>query len=136
MFSKSNLAGTLVGFTILFVLGFLYYDLIADDFIRSVSNSSVTKTPTDMFYLSIGLFVQAFAMSTIYKKFTGLAANLKSGFLFGAWIGILIGFGMGLTTFAVSDIYTLNGHIIDAAWSIVFYGIVGASIGWIQEKMN
>lgn len=114
MFSKSNLLGTFTGFIVLFILGFLYYDLIADDFIRAVSNPHISKTPTDMLYLSAGLFIQALAMSTIYRRLVGLTATLKSGFIYGAWIGVLVGFGMGLTSFAITDIYTLNGHLVDA----------------------
>lgn len=136
MFSKSNVLGTLSGFIILFFLGFLYYDILANDFMMEASNQAISKIPADMFYLSLGLLIQAFSMSTLYQKLTGKDANLSSGFKFGAWIGVLVGFGMGFVWYGTADIYTLNGHLVDAVWSVVFYGIVGAAIGWTQQKMN
>ena len=88
-----------------------------------------------MFYLSLGLLIQAFSMSTLYQKLTGKDANLSSGFKFGAWIGVLVGFGMGFVWYGTADIYTLNGHLVDAVWSVVFYGIVGAS-NWMDATKN
>ena len=75
-------------------------------------------------------------MSTIYQKLTGHGANAKSGFQFGTWIGILVGFGMGLVWYGSANIYTLNGYLIDGVWSVLFYGIVGGEIGWMQHKIN
>jgi len=54
MFSKSNVLGTLSGFIILFFLGFLYYDILANDFMMEASNQAISKIPADMFYLSLG----------------------------------------------------------------------------------
>jgi len=71
MFSKSNVLGTLSGFIILFFLGFLYYDILANDFMMEASNQAISKIPADMFYLSLGLLIQAFSMSTLYQKLTG-----------------------------------------------------------------
>ena len=125
-----------MGWIIFFAVGFLYYDLIAFDFMKRESNPSISKIPTDMLLLSLGLLIQAFAMSTIYQRMIGTGASLKSGFRFGAWIGILIGFGMGLTTFATAHTFSLNCHLVEAVWSIVFYGLVGTGIAWTQAKMN
>ena len=71
MFSKSNVLGTLSGFVILFFLGYLYYDILANDFMKEASNQAISKIPADMFYLSLGLLIQAFSMSTLYQKLTG-----------------------------------------------------------------
>ena len=136
MFPKSNLLGTLKGFVILFILGYLYYNILANVFMKEARIQSISKIPTDMFYLSLGLLIQAFIMSTIYQKLTGHGANAKSGFQFGAWIGILVGFGMGLVWYGSANIYTLNRHLVDGVWSVIFYGMVGAGIGWTQYKMN
>ena len=136
MFSKSNVLGTLSGFVILFFLGYLYYDILAHDFMKEASNQVISKIPADMLYLSLGLLIQAFSMSTLYQKLSGHEAGLSSGFKFGAWIGVLVGFGMGFVWYGTADIYTLNGHLVDAVWSVVFYGVVGAAIGWTQQKMN
>jgi len=63
MFSKSNLLGTLTGFVILFLLGYLYYDiLLANDFMKEASIQPISKIPANMFYLSLGLLIQAFTM--------------------------------------------------------------------------
>jgi hypothetical protein len=62
MFSKSNLLGTLTGFVILFLLGYLYYDILANDFMKEASIQPISKIPANMFYLSLGLLIQAFTM--------------------------------------------------------------------------
>ena len=136
MFPKSNLLGTLTGFVILFLLGYLYYNILANIFMKEARIQSISKIPADMFYLSLGLLIQAFTMSTIYQKLTGHGANAKSGFQFGAWIGILVGFGMGLVWYGSANIYTLNRHLVDGVWSVIFYGMVDAGIGWTQHKIN
>ena len=42
MFSKSNLLGTLTGFVILFLLGYLYYNILANVFMKEARIQSIS----------------------------------------------------------------------------------------------
>jgi hypothetical protein len=61
----------------------------------------------------------------------GLLGNYEknSGFRFGAWIGVFVGFGIGLVMFGTFQMLDLEATLADSFWSVLFYGITFLLIG-------
>ena len=62
--------------------------------------------------------------------------SLKSGFNFGTLISFFVGFGTGLVYYATANLMDLKAFLVDAVWSIFYYGIAGALIGWTHKKLK
>jgi hypothetical protein len=136
MFSKSVLLGTLVGFLLLFLLGWLFYDIIAGSFYESHTITNVMKDPPNMGLIVLSCVIQAFVLSALYSKVAKGVHSAKGGFEFGAWIGVFLGFGVGLMWYATTNLMDLTGNIADYIWSIVYYGIAGLGIALVFKKFD
>ena len=78
--------------------------------------------------------IMAFVLSSVYSKWARGHHSAKEGFQFGAWIGVFMGFGMGLLNHALMGLMDVTGTLVNGIVEIVFYGIVGAVIGLIYQK--
>jgi len=135
MFTKSNLLGTLAGFVVLFLGGWVFYDMLAADFYASHTTAAGAaamrgEETMNLLYIAIGCLVQACIMQSIYSKL----AEKGNGFKFGAYFGVFVGLGIGVLNFGVMDLMDMTGHLVDAVWSIVFYGITGLAIATVSNK--
>jgi len=134
MFTKSHLLGTLGGFVILFLGGWLYYDLLAKGFYDAHTSEAAKAIMrgenANLIYVAIGCLVQACVMSTLYSKM----AEKSNGLKFGALFGVFVGFGIGLLNYGIMDFMDMTGALVDFVWSIVFYAITGWVIALIFNK--
>ncbi|MCB0374353.1 MAG: hypothetical protein KDD04_00370 [Sinomicrobium sp.] len=131
MFSKANLLATLVGFLLLFLLGWVFYGMLAASFFEAHTTNNVMREAPDLVMIAIGSVIQAFMLSHIYSKWARGFHGFKHGFGFGASVGIFMGFGIGLVMYGANDLSDLTATIADAVWSIVYYGIVGVGISMV-----
>ena len=131
MFTKSTLLGTLIGGIVLNLLGWVFYDSVAASFFEEHALSNM-NTEMNPLYISIGSLIIAFAMSNLYKN-QKRNYGISSGFTFGVWIGILFGFGLGMVMYGTNPWLDLYATLVDCFWAIVYYGITGASIGWVYK---
>lgn len=136
MYSKSIVIGTLVGFLLLFLLGWLFYDFLAPGFYEEHVITNVSKDPPQMGLIALSCVIEAFALSVIYSKWGRGSYSAKGGFEFGAWVGIFLGFGLGLMWYATSTFMDLTGTLVEGLWNIVYYGITGAAIGIVFKKFQ
>jgi choline-glycine betaine transporter len=134
MFSKSNLLATLVGFLAMFLVGYALWGVALTDFFAGHSTNDVMKDPPDLMFIALGNLISAFVISTLYGKWAGATYGAGSGFSFGVWIGIFTGLGIGLLMYGTSEIMDLSGYLVEAIVEILFYGLIGAIIGWIYKK--
>jgi len=131
MFSKSTLFGTLIGFIVFNIIGWIFYDSLAADYFES-HRINMTMGDLDILYMTLGSLIQAYALSILYDRWCSASPSLNSGFNFGTWVGVFAGFGMNLMMYGTMQLMDIEATLVDAVWSVFFYGIVGASIGWGQ----
>ncbi len=130
MFKKSILLGTLGGFLTHFILGFLFYGLLAADFFASHAVIEAGRDPMNMGFITFSSLFQAFFLSVIYKCFARDKYSLKSGFKFGVLIGLFY-VGVGFMMYGTMNLIDCTALIVDSIYSVLFYGIIGAVIGLI-----
>ena len=136
MFSKLTLAGTFIGFIFLFFGGWCFYDIIAINYFSNHMINMPFEVKVRMEFIAFGVLFQSYVISLLYGKWSLGNYSLKSGFKFGALIGFFVGFGTGLVYYATANLMDLKAFLVDAVWSIFYYGIAGALIGWTHKKLN
>ena len=135
MFSKQNLLATLAGTVAMFLLGYLIWGIATQDFMEQHSLVDVMKSDEEMnmLYIFLGNLFGAFALSTIYGKWARGHHSAGQGFQFGAWVGFLIGVGMGLVWLGTSNMMDSTGHAVEAILDIIYYGLVGMVIALVYK---
>ena len=137
MFSKANLISTIVTAIWGMAGGFLLWGIIADPILADrVTTSGIIKAEPDMAFLALGCLIQAFAFSSIYRKFGMDNYGASSGLNMGVLVGIMIGLGDKLIVFATANIMDLQGTLINFAIYLVFFGVTGLLAGLIYQKVS
>jgi uncharacterized membrane protein (DUF485 family) len=138
MFSVSNLLAILASFIILFFGGYLYYGILAAGFYESHAGSAtgIQKEQVDMTFIAIGCLFEAFVMTTLYSKWANGDYTVSNGFKFGAFLGLFVGFGIGLITYGTTNYSDLTGHIADGIFNIFFFGLTGIVIALVLNKTS
>jgi hypothetical protein len=134
MFTKQNLLATLAGFLVMFLLGYVIWGLATANFFEAHTSPNVMKEVPDMVFIALSNLIAAFALSSLYGKWSRGHHSGGEGFQFGAWIGIFTGLGMGLLWYATAEIYDMTGVIANAVLDIIFYGIIGVVIALVYKK--
>lgn len=133
MFTKQNLLATLAGFAAMFLLGYAIWGFALADFFDGHSTNNFMKETPDMLFIALGNLIAAFALSSLYGKWTRGVHSAKEGFQFGVWIGIFVGLGMGLLQYGVMDMMDMTAYIVEAVIDILYYGIIGAIIALVYN---
>ena len=68
-------------------------------------------------------------LSIVYGKWAAGNYEKNSGFRFGVWVGIFVGFGIGLLMYGTFQLLSLEANLVDSFWNVLFYGITGLIIG-------
>ena len=134
MFTKHILTGTLLGALFLYFFGWIFYTMIAADYFES---NMLVMIPMRMnvIFIAIGCLIQAFVMSSLYSSLSKGSGAPFSGFQFGLCIGAFVGLGMGMVGFGTYEVFTLSAQLLDAAWSLLYYGFTGLIISWTHKKI-
>jgi len=136
MFTKSNLLATLAGFLTLYLLGWIFYGMVADDFFmqHAILQGVHKKESMDgIWQIATGSILISFFMATIYNRWSTGMHSISQGFQFGALIGAMIGLGLGMIMYATSNFMDFTGQLVDGVWCILYYGITGMVISWIYK---
>ena len=135
MFSKQNLLATVAATVTMFVLGYLIWGMAAASFFEAHTLTDVMKPDEEMnmAYIFLGNLFASFAMAILYGKWARGYHGFGEGFTFGAWIGIIIGIGMGFVWLGTSNFMDTTGHVAEAVIDIIYYGIVGAVISLVYK---
>ena len=136
MFTKSHLLGTLAGFVVLFLGGWLYYDMLAKGFYDAHTSQAAAAImrgeDANLLFVALGCLVQTCVMAGLYGKL----AEKGNGIKFGAFFGLFVGFGIGLLNYGIMDLMDMKGALVDFIWSIVFYAIIGWVIALVYNKYD
>lgn len=135
MFSKQNLLATVAATIAMFILGYLIWGMALVSFFEEHSLVNVMKSDEEMSLgvIFLGNLAAAFALSTLYGKWARGHHSAAQGFQFGAWVGFLIGVGMGLVWLGTANWMDTTGHVAEAIIDILYYGIIGAVIALIYN---
>jgi len=60
---------------------------------------------------------------------TAIVPFVRAFALVPGWVPLSV-FGMGLMMYGTMEFVDLEATLVDAVWSVFYYGITGASIGW------
>ncbi|UNZ00137.1 hypothetical protein MQE36_07275 [Zhouia spongiae] len=136
MFSKTNLLATVIATVVFFFLGYAVWGFALAGYFEEHATNNIMREMPNMGTLALSNLIMSFAMSTLYGKWGSGNYSASSGFSFGAWIGIFVGFGLGLLWYSTSDLMDMTGTITEAVVDILFYGIIGAVIGLVYQKTS
>ncbi|WP_298793485.1 hypothetical protein [uncultured Allomuricauda sp.] len=134
MFSKSNLLATLGAFVTMFLLGYGIWEFLLADFFAEHTLKNFLNENMNMGLIAASNVIMAFVLSSVYSKWARGHHSAKEGLKFGVWIGVFMGFGMGLLNHAVMGMMDMTGTLVNSIVEVVFYGIIGAVIGLIYQK--
>jgi len=125
---KKLVLGTLAGGVAYFLLGFLFYAILMEDFFSSHTVDGIMKSETEMKYYPMvaGNLAHAALLTFIFLNWASIktfGAGLKGG----AIIGFLMAAGFDLISYDTAKIMSMVGSLVD----IVVYTIMTALVGGI-----
>ena len=132
MNTKSFLLATLVGGITFFLLSFIFYGLIMADFfaVNAGSATGAMKETTSFLALFLGELAFGALYSYIFIQWANIS-TFSGGAKAGAIIGLLLGLGFDLISFATNNLMNLTASMVDAVWACVAGAITGGVIGWV-----
>jgi thiamine transporter ThiT len=138
MFTKTNLISTIVAAIWSFMGGFLFWGILAEDFMNNHLGTAtgMGKEMPDFGLLAFGCLVQAFAFSSIFRNWGSDSYTPMDGLKYGIWAGILVGFGHGLINHATTNFLDMTGSVVNGFIYVVFYAVMGLLVGWIYKKVK
>lgn len=132
MTAKNRVLATLVGFVVIFLLGWLFYGILLMDFYEANAGSAtnVMRAEEDMVWwaLILGNLLQAYFLVYIFSKWEGID-TFGAGFKGGAIIGLILGLSMNFIMYATSNMMNLTSALVDPFVSMIMMGITGGVIG-------
>ncbi len=134
---KSRVLATLVGFVVLFLLGWLFYGGLLMDFYASNMGSAtgLNRAEDEMVWwaLILGNVFQAYLLVYIFGTWAQISTfvgGLKGGLI----IGLILGFGLNLSWYGTSNAMNLTATLVDPFVTAIMFGITGGAIGWMLGK--
>ena len=133
MDTKKFLTGTVVGGIAFFILGYLIYGLLLEDFfIANIGSASgVQRSMEEIVWWALILanFSLAGLLSYIFIKWAHVS-TFKGGLRAGAAIGLLLNISIDLMMYSTSHMMNLTAAVVDiVVWTIavaIAGGIIGA----------
>ncbi|WP_420577270.1 DUF1761 domain-containing protein [Ekhidna sp.] len=137
MTAKNRILATLVGFVVLFLLGWLFYGILLMDFYADNTGSATNlmRAEDEMIWwaLILGNLLQAYFLVYIFSKWEDIN-TFGAGFKGGAILGLILGLGFNLTMYATSNMMNLIGTLVDPIVYMVMMGITGGVIGMMLGR--
>lgn len=138
MFTKANLISTLVTTLWSYFGGYFLWGIVVAPLMEGHIGRAIgvwKETPNHL-YLILGCVIFAFAFSTIYSRLYGVGHRLSRGVVFGAWIGVLLGFGGGMINLGVTNFTDFKGIIINGIFALAFYIVMGVLANSVYSKFS
>ena len=134
MTTQKLLIGTIVGWVVLFFLGYLIFGILLSDFYRANVGTAtgVEKMPLNLVAIGIGQLAGAGAL-TLILSWAGVRSIVQGAMMAGA-IGLLIFLGVDLTTFGSTNTATLKVTLVEPVIIGILYAIAGAAIAAVAGK--
>jgi uncharacterized membrane protein len=130
MDTKRFLFCTIAGGIAYFLLGFLMYGILFEDFLAEHSVSGIWKSETEMKYypLAMGNLFHAALLAYIFLKWARIR-TFSEGLLGGAIIGFFMTAGFNLVTYDTVKFMSIEGTLTDIAIYTIMTSITGGVVG-------
>ncbi len=137
MLTKKTLTAAIVAALWSFFGGYLLWGILGNDFLLKNLGSAtgVDRATPDFLFLAIGCLIQGLIFSSLYQKWSGGHHRFKTGLRFGLRMGVLFGFGAGMIDYATTNVFNLNGQLINAVIYVLFFAIMGILVSLVSRKM-
>jgi hypothetical protein len=133
MSTNKILIGGLIGGVVLFIAGFVLYGMAFSGFFEANAGSAtgVGRPDEEMVFwaLIVGNLAGGLLLAIIYGRWANIS-TLKTGFIAGAVIGLLMGISMDFVMYATTNMSNLTAALVDPLIMAVMWGLGGASVGW------
>ena len=128
MTTQKVLVGTIVGWVVLFFLGYLIFGILLADFFRANAGTAtgVEKMPFNLVAVGIGQLASAGALTLILSWVD--VRGIAQGAMMAGVIGLLFFLGVDLTMFGTSNTSTLTSALVDPVAGGILYAIAGGAI--------
>jgi len=127
---KKLVLGTLAGGVSYFLLGFLFYAIIMENFFASHMVEGIMKSETEMKYypLAAGNFAHAALLTFVFLNWAKIK-SFSAGLTGGAIIGFLMASGFDLMMYDTAKMMSMIGTLADIAVYTVMTALVGGIVG-------
>ena len=134
MTTQKLLVGTIVGWVVLFFLGYLIFGILMADFYRANAGTAtgVEKMPLNLVAIGIGQLAAAGAL-TLILSWVGVR-SIVQGAMMGGVVGLLFFLGVDLTTFGSTNTSTLKVTLVEPVIIGILYAIAGGAIAAVAGK--
>lgn len=128
--------GAIGGGIVLFVLGYVIWDILFAGFFAANTGSAtgVERESQLLWAVALGSLSQA-ALITYALGSRGTALTLLNGLKVGAIVGFLLWFTADFTLYGINDVSNLTATIADPLLELVRSGITGAILGAVLPKL-
>lgn len=133
MNAKNFLTAGIAGGITYFLLGWLTYGVLFVDLMKANAGTATgVDRGEDMFLwaIALGNLASGFLLSYIFTRI-GHVNTAAAGAKIGLWLGLFIAAGVDFTIYGTSNLFTLNGLLIDVLIYAALSAIAGAVVAWV-----
>ena len=134
---KNRLLATLVGFVVLFLLGWLVYGMLLMDFYANNAGSAtgVMRTEDEFIWwaLILGNLFQAYLLVYIFGNWANIT-TFSDGLKAGAIIGLIMGLAFNLSMYGTSNLMNMTSALVDPLVSAFNMAITGGVVGFMLGR--
>jgi hypothetical protein len=131
--NTKTIIAAIIGGVAALILGFVLYGLLLKNIMAGMMGSAknVMKPDADMIWWAqiLGNLIFAYLVAWIFSSWAGIN-TFAGGSKAGAMMGFLFTTGSDLISYATTNIFTLNGALLDIVSSIVIWAIASGIVGW------
>ena len=133
---KKIVVGTVIGGVVLYVMGFVFWEMLFADFFAANDGSAtgVDREVPIMWAMILGTLIYAEAIT--FGVDSRNATSLVEGAIIGAVIGVWIWGTADLIIYSLTHLNTLTGAIADIVLEGVRGGIAGAVVALVLGRMG
>jgi hypothetical protein len=134
---KRFATGTLVGGVILYLAGFLIFDLAVAGFYAANAGSAtgVVRDPQLVWAVALGSLSYA-ALITLALGTRAGSSNIGGGVKTGAVVGFLLWFTADFILYGIQNVSNLTRTVVDPLLELVHGGIAGGVIAMVFGKIR
>ena len=134
---KITIAG-ITGGVVHFLLGWLVYGMLLEEFFKSNMNNTIMRPEAEMIWwaLILSSLLYGIFYAYIFNRWANIT-TFSAGLSAGAVIALIVGLSMSLGAYAFSTMYgTMTGMAVDVVVAVVMGAIVGAVVGLVLGKIK
>ena len=128
---KKYLISTLVGFIVIFFLGWLGHQVILPIFQSGADPMEpVMRSEPNMIGIAVATLILSLLMAYMYPKGVEGRSKAGNGFRFGALIGLVYSVPISIIFFSTLEGITITMILSEAVWHIIEEGAAGVAIAY------